>query len=702
MSLGSYVYRKSKLLIGHLIATPQVIPQAPRAGQPSSSIDQTRRKLQTLPQGWRIPSTSHLSYYSYCVLSKAEGIRQIQHGCSTVRPTFIENQWFPSVDNQTTASPEKQHQHISTIRLRAPYSVQTLENPDQIPSKKFGKQPRNIQRAGALNRKLQRHREIKDRKRELWRKKSTWSQDWQVPLSLLKLHYKPEHECTMLWGPQAAWSNPQKIIRQVRVDQIPRPQVWSVITFKSYVEDLTRSTVDRLVQRQIYGNKGSHVNAVANVLEKLFQDTGMKSFLSLKACNIALHFFYESCMISKARVLVTYMEKLHLKLEPETFDIILRGSAANKDLHNYTYHLQSMIKRGYKPNPRTWSSLLMAVDSSEARASIVQAMRERKMLKSLSVSRDVVDLTIRDEVAKHIDGRKEMSALFTAMDTRYAPGWLTVSGANIILDEISMRQSAWQAFDLLKEIRNRVSRLDKVSLNTLLSHCSHIRAHDLTIDVLNYFEVNHSIIPAQKEYEVLFKQAWRSRLYNFAKVIWRSACMDTAVTFKMQKLVMESLTFEMPDRPGSEPKSRADIWKAAAGKVVVGVELAAKESEEDDMPQPGTTLPNPVQDLDKGKENLAGRLSQPTDHTNVPRRRPQVIHAARNLYHSDLTAFQKWHLERKLAPLLREALAMDREWAKGDWRNVSTEWKCRNSIPVRVKTAGLVHEMIVRRCKYTP
>ena len=702
MSWGSYVYGKGRSSIGHLIAIPNDSLPALRPHQTCIQINQTRPEIQILLRVRRLPSTSYLHIRSYYVVSKPEGTQQVQHGCTTLRPTGTEHKWLLPMDNQPTASPTKRYQHVSTAISRAPHPVPTLEPPDQTPLEELREQSRSIPQGDSLKRRLQHHRELKDLKKDFWRKNFTRSRDWQLPLSLLKRHYKAKHkELTVLGLHRAHWPNTRVIIRQVRATQIPRPQIWSVTRFRDYVEALTSSTVDRLVQRKIYRGKGSHVEAVANILDQLFRDTGMRSFLSIEACNIVLQFFYKHRMLPKARALVTHMEHLYPKLEPETFDIILRGSAACNDIGNYTYHLQNMIKRGCKPSPKTWTSLLMAVDSSKARKSIVQAMQERKLLKKSSIMRDVVQLTIRNDVANHLDDCEGMGAFFAAMDTRYAPGWLTVSAANAILDEVGIRQSAREAFELLEEISKRVSRLDQVTLNTLLSHCSHIRAHDLAIDVLDSFEVRHGIIPTQKEYEVLFKQAWRGRLYNFAKVVWRSACMDATMTFPMYKLVWKSLTFEMPDRPNLGPKSRANIWKAAAGKVVVGAGLAAKAHIDHEAPCLSTTLPEPMQNLNERTENIAAQSNHLTDNTKTPKQRPQLIPFTK-LLKNDLEAFGKYRMERKLAPLLREALAMDRQWAKGNWRDVSTEWKCRNSIVVGVQPAGLVHDGIVRRCEYDP
>ena len=710
MSLSSYVFGKYRSSVGHLVVTSSDALPAVQAHHPLLLIYQTQNEIQLLFQKRRPSNIENRGHHSYRLSTKAKDTKQDHNDGSILCPTVTHGPWLPPVARQPVASLEKQPQQIPKIQPQTPQVVSTIASQGQAPLTDDGKQPGCVQRWNHLNRFRRKHRDFKDHRRKYLRMRGSWSQDWQEPLELLKRYYSTKEEekvvAQVIAGhPRASWSswsNSRKPLRQIGVDRIPEPLDWSVVTFAKYVEDLETSRVDRLVQRQIYGKGKSHVTAVATMFESLFQDESMKGLLNARACNVALVFFYRHGMIVKARALYTRMENLHMQIEPETFNIILCGSAAEKDLYNYTYNLRHMIKRKLSLTSRTWSSLLMAVDSSEARATIVNEMRARKLLDRFSTMRDVVDLTIRDEVASHLDRSNEMSTFFQGMDSRYAPGWLTVSGANIVLDEVGMRQSALEAFELLKEIRKRVPRLGNVALNTLLTHCRQLRAHDLAIDVIEYFETKQGTSLGQKEYGSLFRQAWRSRLYNFCRVIWRSACMDAAVTFAMQRLVMESLTFENPECSNSQPRNRADIWKNAAGKVIVGVGIATKEDKPDEVQHPGSNAPTTVQDLGDNTETLSAHLEQLMDDTNAPRPRLETLRSAKALVDNDFVAYKKYRKERTLIPLLREALAMDQEWTKLNWRERSTPFKCRNAIAVKERTTGPAHPMLVRRLTYTP
>lgn len=707
MSLGSYVFRKRRSSVGHLVVTSSDALPAVQVHHALLLLYQTQNEIQLLLQKRRPSNIETRGHRSYCLHTKAKDTKQDENDDSTLCPTVTHGPWLPPVARQPVPSLEKQPQQIPKIQPQTPQVVSAIAPKGQTPL------PGNDNRKGCVhelsppNRFIRQHRDFKDHRRRTLRMGGFRSQDWQEPFEMLKRYYSAKEEEKVVaraiaGHPRASWSNFQKPIRQVGVDQVPKPLVWSVVTFTKYVEDLAMSRVDRLVQRQIYGKGKSHVTAVATIFESIFQDESMKGFLTARACNFALGFFYRHGMGVKARALYTRMENLHMQIEPETFNIMLCGSAAEKDLYIYTYNLRNMIKRRFSLNSRTWSSLLMAVDSSEARASIAKEMRARKLLDRFSTMRDVLSLTIRDEVASHLDRRNEMSTFFQGMDSRYPPGWLTVSGANIILDEVGLRQSALKAFELLTEIRQRVPRLGNVALNTLLTHCRQHRAHDLAIDVIEYFETKQGTSLGQKEYGSLFRQAWSGRLYNFCRVIWRSACMDAAVTFAMQRLVMESLTFENPERSDSQPRSSAHIWKNAAGKLIVGVGIAAKEDRPDEVQHPGSNAPTTMQNLGDNTESLSAHLEQLMDDTNAPRPRSELLRSAQALLDNDFVAYKKYRRERALIPLLREALAMDREWTKLKWKEKSTQFKCRNAIAVKERTTGPAHPTLVRRLKYTP
>ncbi len=691
MSLGSYVWRKCRSPITHLIVTPKDILPALRARHPLSLVSQTQDEIQTLLEWQGLSNITHQGRRYYHLSSKSEDTKQGQNASST------QCRLHP-VARQPKTRHERPSRHVSKPLSQTPHFVSTLAHPDPAHSKDHKKHSGCVQRVNPLNRFIQRHREFKDHiRKDLIKERFPWSQDWHEPFELLKRYYKAEGEEQVECRPPAGGFKPPKISRQIPVDQIPEPLEWSIVTFEKYVKDLDTSTLNRLVQRQIYGFGKSHVTAVATIFEKLFQSADMKGFLSARACNTALAFFYKHGMVSKARALYTRMESLHMQIEPETFDLVLRGSAANKDLYSYTYHLQRMIERKVNLTPKTWSSLLMAVDSSDARAAIVQSMRDRKLLDRFSTMKDVVNLTIRDEVGTHIDRCNGMSTFFQDMDTRYSKGWLTISGASKILDEVGMRRSAQEAFELLKEIRQRVPTLNDVALNTLLTYCCESRAHQLAIDVVDYFEDKEGINPGQKVYEVLFRQAWRSRLYNFSRVIWRTACMDAAVTFPMQKLVMESLIFQTPDGPDCQPRSRADIWKTAAGKVIVGIGIAAKEGQPDEIQHPGMNSSAPVQYPRDGNQILPAHLEQLMDDTKVPRPKYERLRSAKALLDNDLAAFRNYRMQGKFVPLLREALAMDRDWTKHNWREKSTQFKCSNAIGVMEERTSAANNHIYPR-----
>ena len=684
MSLGSNAYGKGRSAISRMTVTPRDTLPAFRPHQ--------LYPLQIFVRHLRLLAIVHPQHSSYCILSKTNDAK-LYHNGSSARSITPEKLRLTRLGHQLGSNLEKQCQSTLETNSKIPL-VWTNADAERAASKHLRNQSSNTEQVDTMKKKRERYRDVKLDLNKQWKYKGAWSQDWRVPLELLEQHYEaegkeqPSNGCV-----RAVWARTRGSISQIRADKIPKPLDWSVISFKDYVQDLTTSTVDRSIQRRIYSTKESHVMCIVDILEEIFLRTDFQRFFSAKACNIALDFFYKHNMFTKARALYTTMEDLHIEIQPETYHWVLLGAASDKDLRNYTYHLENLIERGLKPDSRTWVSLLMAVDSREARATIVEAMQERKLLDRFSIMRDVVNCTIRDEIATHLDNSNTMGTFFEDMDMRYPPGWLTVSGANNLLDEVSLRRSVREAFELLNEIEKRCHLLNNVSLNTLLTHCRDDKAHDLTIDVLDYFTVTQRIRPGQKHYEGLFTQAWRSRLYNFARVIWRSACVDAVVSFKMQKLVVDSLAAGIVDGADSQPKSKPEIWNTAAGEVIVGIDSIVVEDEKNDIRSPDT----PMQDPAWKPKGLPIQPAPAADGTNPTRRTPRALRSATLLVEQDMATFGKLRLKSPLTTLLREALRMDRDWAERGLREAPTQWKRQNAIIVDMEVAGPTGLALVRK-----
>lgn len=499
--------------------------------------------------------------------------------------------------------------------------------------------------------RVRKHKTNRDRQKRLEHEKGPFSRDWRTPLALLE-----QPSPTGYADPPRTvsyYSQIPPMWRQLRAELIPGPPVWSDITFYHYVEDLTRSSVDRLFRRPLYGKGGSHVARVSRILLKIFYAPSAREFLSPKAFNAAIFFFCAHTAIPQAVALFEYMEWLRMKLPGETVDMMLRSAALNQDLSNFTRVLRKCIDRGIVPAPGVWVALVQAVRSKEAQEAIIQSMRERNMLEDIGTVRRLVRHIVRRDIIEHLDNGLDPTSFLDSMETRFGPRWLSTIAGNIILYELGQRKSAAEVVGMLHIMMELGMNADEATLNTLLLYCSWERDHLLAIRVLRLLHIEKGVRLGEITFDHLFIQAWRSRCYNLARVIWRTACIRGVASYRIQGYVARNLMFHRSKARRNEPGSSACIWNESAGEVVMGI--------------------RPVYDLD----HLLS--SNPVTEASSSKVRRQLL--AR-----DLTTAGRYRLVDDLSELLTTALKLDRTWKEsGAWKGKSSEWKRKMAIAVRVQ-----------------
>lgn len=520
---------------------------------------------------------------------------------------------------------------------------------------------------------------------KLLKDKGLQSYDWRIALSDLQKHYIPENinapkdVDTSVHLPslnQNAGSHTQdsdssnEILSPVRkvttrsgnyssfrlARNIPPPTEWSPSNLAIYVDALTESqrTQIRVPWAEKPRLKGWVNNEdVVAAFDKVFYSAASQQSLSIEACNTALRFYYDHGMMEKARSLYIRMEDLKMHISTETFNILLRGSASQRDLHNFTFLLNNLTRRGFKPNEKTWTLFLQVIDPSKVRAVIARKMAEMNMLDKTGIRRDVAALMLQYEIVNYLGDGHDPRSFLGHMNRKYGIGWLSTTAGNQLLNEVAKLRSAEESLDLLYEMKQGGFMPDDISINTLLRHCLPLRGHELAIEVLDTFKHHYRLHPGPKSYETLLLQAWRSRLLNFSTVIWRSACIYSAVTDKMESLVFQSLLSYTPtqdERVKSDniaetsSPSRYAKFKIYAGRCVIGL----------DDPREAT-LNQAVNTLQLDPRTRALKLAQV-------------------LLEGSLRIARTCLLKSNLTQLLRQALTMDKTWAaecsytKDDWR----------------------------------
>lgn len=518
--------------------------------------------------------------------------------------------------------------------------------PQHSESQKRKEKRRKDRAVGARKHKVHMHLQ-----KRLVHEKDRTSYNWRTPLALLEQPSPTGYADSPMRV--SYYSRRPQIWRQLRAELIPGPPVWSELTLYHYVQDLTQSSVDRFFRRQIYGKGRSHVARVSRILLEVFYAPAAREFLSPNAFNVAIFFFCIHTAVPQAAALFEYMDWLQMKISGQTMDMILQSAASNQDLSNFTRVLRRCIDRGIVPAPGVWVALVQAVRSKEAQEVIIQSMRKRNMLEDIGTVRRLVTYVVRRDIIKHLHDGLDPASFLDSIETRFGPGWLSTTAGNIILYELGQRKPAAEVVGMLHILMELGMNADETTLNTLLIFCSWEIDHLLAIRVLRLLHIEKGVRTGELTFDYLFIQAWRSRCYNLARVIWRTACIRGVASYRIQGYVARNLMFHRSKAPGNEPGSSACIWNESAGEVVVGIE--------------------PVPELD----HLLS--SNPVTEASSSKVRRQLI--AR-----DVATAGRYRLVDDLSELLTNALKLDRTWKEcGAWKGKSSEWKRKMAIAVRVQ-----------------
>lgn len=469
---------------------------------------------------------------------------------------------------------------------------------------------------------------------------------------------------------------------------ISPPAEWSEESLAVYVEALAYSqrTQARYPWAQKPRLKGwTNIEDIVTAFDSIFYSMTSQKFLSIKACNTALRFFCAHGMMTKAKALYIRMEDLELDITTDTFNILLRESASRGDAHNFTFLLNRMTRRGFKPNELTWTLFLRIIDSPEVRATVLRKMAEMNMLDTMEIRRIIAAHMIHDEIVYYLGNDHNYHSFLGYMNDKYGLGWLSTSAGNRLLYEVAKRQSMAESLNLLYEMLHAGFMPNEISMNTLLCQCLPLGQHNIAFEILSVFKNRYGLYPGLQVYEMLFRSAWRNRLLNVSIVIWRTACIYGAVSRKMRYRVFRSLLSYTPalDKPNQSDhpvelssSSRTAKFRKFAGRFVIGLGAAR-----------------------------GAASSQTMDNLELdPQRRTRKW--AHSLLETSLRIARICILAGDLSQQLREAYKMDRVWRaeglfeKNDWREML---KHAITVPVRVKMRYLrTPSPLLRRHLYRP
>ncbi|KAI9746547.1 MAG: hypothetical protein M1818_000260 [Claussenomyces sp. TS43310] len=424
-----------------------------------------------------------------------------------------------------------------------------------------------------------------------------------------------------------------------KAEAIPRPSTWTTSSFGEYVLELVNTKVTGHLARFLYGPQETHQDVVMGILRELFEDKSMKAALSTSAFNEAITFFVKCNQMEDVRRLYVHMELQNLRMDTETYNIMLRGAAKTKDLYNFRFILNLMLKRGYKPNPRTWIAFLMALQGRKTKLHVLASMASRGLIYDTSVKKEVCEQLVLEEINGILDLEGDQAQFLAHMDERYGKDWLSVSSSNRVLTALSTRGLISACWDFMLAMRDRGIKLTTVTLHTVLHNCEQQRNMKGAVEIIHRASAIQTINLEHLTYETLFRTAWHHQLYIVAKVVWQYACLEAKTTYTMRKMLHDYIALSR-----QVPASNASAAGLQKGKIWPLVGKAATPNADTNETFVGLTpFGLPV----RGSRRRWDRASPS------------------NMVYNDLAVFKEWKATKRFGEALMEALELERAVEKG-------------------------------------
>lgn len=451
------------------------------------------------------------------------------------------------------------------------------------------------------------------------------------------------------------------------------PSINSVKEFAEYIEDLTLARAPYISQNVQTRRAVPHHERIARQILASFRQFSSHKFISTAALNRALIFLCGHEFLSTARVVFSAAEQV---ATVDTYNILLKSAARRQDKTEFSRFLRSMSRAHIRPNPKTWLALLEAVVTPDAKASLLNQMAHKGYMNEIGTIRSALQLTIEDSLFVHLESGQSIDSFVALMVKTHGADWFSPSllaQMFAVIARLKHFTAMERLFDICTEHRLAVDSDSLVQI-MLMFRASVFSAVHYTIQFLN----RPSFRLSREAYERLFLIAFKARRYNVCRVLWRYACMDRTVTYRMKQTVLSSLTRNVSAKKDSN--DIGNIWRVGAGKVIVGLDLhreryTIQESLVNELPP--EFRQNPLLFLTSGFK------------TQGPDRDLQ-LRLANLLVKRDIhLGATKFKPRYSLSMMLESAAILDREWAGKPW---PLTWVMQNAIKVAIKRRHYGHD----------
>ncbi|KAI1161197.1 hypothetical protein F5B18DRAFT_663295 [Nemania serpens] len=303
-----------------------------------------------------------------------------------------------------------------------------------------------------------------------------------------------------------------------RADEIPRPTVWTKSSFEQYVASLVFARVPTHLHQSLYPVGLSHQATVVHLLTMLFSSEDLRSAVSVSALKMALYFIQSRGRAFRpaARTIFYQVELQHLPLDAEAFQTFLTSASRAGDLQAFNSILTAMYRKGHRTQVATWTSFLAMIRDPGAIYVIVKKMRSRGLLQLRPILEQIGRRRVLLQLERRAHEDLNMLDLLHAQDRWYGPAWLDTMTLNRMVDILGACGNLRACYELLDTVdRDGRVRPDHYTLNTMMTHT---RSIPQKITLLSRWP---GLDPDGVTYQQLFQAAWKQRLPNVLRVIWR-------------------------------------------------------------------------------------------------------------------------------------------------------------------------------------
>lgn len=391
--------------------------------------------------------------------------------------------------------------------------------------------------------------------------------------------------------PRFVLTNPERgyIRTPIRADAVPVPDVWTSESLHTYLMSLTRMPMPNHMHRLLYEPGEEHQMAVAELLDGLFDTHECLRVMSLPTLNEGISYFMKKNQIHFVRDIFLNARLRGLRLDTETFNIMLRGAAKVQDLDTFAQLLKSMVSNGCRPNSGTWLAFLAMLDDTSLMKIVVGAMNQRGLFHEAEVQAKACDIIAPYNLQAALNRHPPTPFLDFAqdMENHFTEQWLTSSGANKLLHVLGSRgliSECWRLIDYMKE---RGIQLDVVSGNTILDACCKFSGFRIGVDILGPLVKDYGFIPDKVTWAIVSKHVWTAQHYATLRVIWRYGCLKGWISYPLRNRVADSLKKLISDPHSADPVSDSsdtirELWPRNAGAFVIMSRSPFKTKEADE------------------------------------------------------------------------------------------------------------------------